>query len=190
MKAIMASIMLILSVALISGCAGQNPYQRTQYAVSQNTANVYQPVQKNLPYSNTNLRFQPLQRPATVTNQTEFQKYLNSQNIPQQQYQKQQYQQQYQQQQYQQQYQQQSRNKMSDTQRCEYSAQNRLADATANYQASTMYNNDGFFSGAEARVKFRNAKTSVQKSYTSCMQNAQRKMLREQYQNQNGYARY
>lgn len=185
MKAIMASIMLILSVALISGCAGQNPYQRTQYAVPQNAANVYQPVQKNLPYSNTNLRFQPLQRPATVANQTEFQKYLASQNIPQQQYQ-----QQYQQQQYQQQYQQQSRNKMSDTQRCEYTAQNRLADATANYQASTMYNNDGIFSGAEARVKFRNAKTSVQKSYTSCMQNAQRKMLREQYQNQNGYARY
>jgi len=192
MKALITTISLIFATLVLTGCAGRNPYEQAQY--QQPVATAYRATPAAVPYSNSNLQFQPLQRSVPVqpqyqqqVQQTQFQQYLkNSTSIPQQaQYQQQQYQYapQYQQQQ-------QQRVQLSPAQKCEYSAQNRINDATANYQASTMYNNDGFFSGSTARTKYRQSIESVKRSYTNCMQSAQRQMLRNKYNNERQQQQY
>jgi hypothetical protein len=183
MKALITTISLIFVTLVLTGCAGRNPYEQAQY--QQPVATAYRAAPAAVPYSNTNLQFQPLQRSVPVqpqyqqqVQQTQFQQYLkNSTSIPQQaQYQQQQYQ-------YAPQYQQQ-RVQLSPTQKCDDTAQRRILTAKADYQASTMYNNDGIFSGSTARVKYRQSIQSVQRSYTSCMQSARRKELVNQYEQQ------
>lgn len=203
MKVLITTISLIFATLVLTGCAGRNPYEQAQY--QQPVATAYRATPAAVPYSNSNLQFQPLQRSVPVqpqyqqrVQQTQFQQYLKSSNsIPQQaQYQQQQYQ-------YAPQYQQQQRVQLSPTQKCEDTAQRRILTAKANYEASTMYNNDGIFSGSTARVKYRQSIENVKRSYTSCMQSAQRKVILNRYEQryqtqqyqqpqyqQTGYVRY
>lgn len=200
---------LILAATVLTGCAGRNPYERVAYqqptqayrgaVVQVQTPPMsqykFQPLIQNQQYTQQRVQRyvqQPVQQQYRQPVQTtQFQRYLEQQPVQQNQgyYQNQGYQNQgYQNQGYQDQGYRQQSSRRDPVQRCQQNASDRQIDIEARYKASVMYNNDGLFSGASARSQRYDALQSLQKSFTSCMQNAQRQVIRDQMkQQQQGY---
>lgn len=180
LKAVL-TIFALASATIITGCASQNPYKNAGYGYEvtprNQQAQVYVPAQRQVLPTQNNAGLIPAPIYAPVGTRQVVQ-----QRQPQQVYQNYPVQRQmiynagYNQQ----------RQQLTPSQKCEVTALRRKNDALADMQA-TIETESGFFVEGRAKADYREDMTKVKKQYINCMQNARKREIRQQYQDQYQY---